>query len=30
MLQKPDLDCRNIYPEIRRQVTIQSYVRSMR
>ncbi|WP_199103412.1 cyclic diguanylate phosphodiesterase [Aquitalea sp. ASV11] len=30
MLQKPDLECRNIYPEIRRQVTTQSYVRSMR
>ena len=30
MLQRPDLDCRAIYPEIRRQVTTQSYVRSMR
>jgi EAL domain-containing protein (putative c-di-GMP-specific phosphodiesterase class I) len=30
MLQQPNLDCHTIYPEIRRQVTIQSYVRSMR
>jgi EAL domain-containing protein (putative c-di-GMP-specific phosphodiesterase class I) len=30
MLQQPDLQCPSIYPEFRRQVTVQSYVRSMR
>jgi c-di-GMP phosphodiesterase len=30
ILQQPSLDCQVIYPEIRRQVTTQSYVRSMR
>ncbi|WP_159880340.1 MULTISPECIES: EAL domain-containing protein [Aquitalea] len=30
MLQQPNLDCHAIYPEIRRMVTIQPYVRSMR
>ncbi|RQO67102.1 cyclic diguanylate phosphodiesterase [Aquitalea sp. FJL05] len=30
MLQQPSVDCQVIYPEMRRQVTIQPYVRSMR
>jgi len=30
MLQQPSLECPVIYPEIRRQVTTQPYVRSMR
>lgn len=30
ILQQPSLDCHSIYPEMRRQVTAQSYVRSMR